>query len=145
MLRALVAGHVCIDLIPGLTGPVDVAPGGLVEVGPIALRPGGCVANGLPAGLEPEDAPLAAAGVAALKVSERGRLPHYDDVRSPRRAWTRRTGLAGTGASGGSSSGTRVTRSAVRRGSKLAVPARVLCLAGGRAWLWGWTWKERSR
>lgn len=45
MLRAVVAGHVCIDLIPGLTGPVDVAPGGLVEVGPMGFRPGGCVAN----------------------------------------------------------------------------------------------------
>jgi sugar/nucleoside kinase (ribokinase family) len=45
MLRAVVAGHVCIDLIPELAGPVDLAPGGLVEVGPIALRPGGCVAN----------------------------------------------------------------------------------------------------
>ena len=45
MRRALVAGHVCIDLIPALAGPVDLAPGGLVEVGPIALRPGGCVSN----------------------------------------------------------------------------------------------------
>jgi hypothetical protein len=36
MLRALVAGHVCIDLIPDLAGPVDVTPGGLVDVGPSA-------------------------------------------------------------------------------------------------------------
>lgn len=46
MLRALVAGHVCIDLIPQLAGPVDdLAPGGLAEVGPLTLRPGGCVSN----------------------------------------------------------------------------------------------------
>jgi hypothetical protein len=29
MPLALVAGHVCIDLIPDLAGPVDAAPGGL--------------------------------------------------------------------------------------------------------------------
>lgn len=45
MLRAVVAGHVCLDLIPSFTGPADVTAGTLVEVGSMAVRPGGCVAN----------------------------------------------------------------------------------------------------
>ena len=45
MHRALVAGHICVDLIPELLGPPDLSPGQLIDVGPLQLRPGGCVAN----------------------------------------------------------------------------------------------------
>lgn len=45
MFEAIVAGHLCVDLIPRLTASVEVAPGSLVAVGPLAMRPGGCVAN----------------------------------------------------------------------------------------------------
>jgi sugar/nucleoside kinase (ribokinase family) len=43
-LRVLVAGHVCVDLIPELRSSVP-RPGTLVEVGPVAIQVGGCVAN----------------------------------------------------------------------------------------------------
>ncbi len=45
MFRALVAGHLCIDLTPPLTRPPDVRPGTMLEVGPLRLSVGGCVAN----------------------------------------------------------------------------------------------------
>lgn len=41
----MVAGHVCLDVIPRLAGAVDLAPGRLVEAGPAVLAPGGAVAN----------------------------------------------------------------------------------------------------
>src|SRR5690348_2717080 len=45
MRSALVAGHVCVDLVPGLSHVPQVRPGELAEVGPLAVRAGGCVAN----------------------------------------------------------------------------------------------------
>ena len=52
---AVVAGHICLDVIPDLSGsPAETfqrafAPGRLVEVGPIAFSTGGPVTNtGLP-------------------------------------------------------------------------------------------------
>ena len=45
MFTALVAGHVCLDLIPELPRPADLTPGALAEIGPMRLGPGGCVAN----------------------------------------------------------------------------------------------------
>ncbi len=45
VLSALVAGHICVDLIPELRAPPDLSPGTLVDVGPLQFRPGGCVAN----------------------------------------------------------------------------------------------------
>ncbi len=45
MIKAIVAGHVCLDLVPALSRPVDVAPGALVEIGALVMRSGGCVAN----------------------------------------------------------------------------------------------------
>ncbi len=45
MLKAAVAGHICVDLIPELKRGETIVPGALVEVGPLAIRPGGCVAN----------------------------------------------------------------------------------------------------
>jgi sugar/nucleoside kinase (ribokinase family) len=50
-LPVLVAGHICLDLIPRLDGlPAGqfaslFQPGRLIEVGPIAFSTGGCVAN----------------------------------------------------------------------------------------------------
>ncbi len=45
MRTVTVAGHLCIDVIPRISSAVDVTPGSLVELGPLALEPGGCVAN----------------------------------------------------------------------------------------------------
>lgn len=43
-----VAGHLCVDLIPTLAVQVDedfLRPGALRAIGPLAMAPGGCVAN----------------------------------------------------------------------------------------------------
>ena len=45
MPSAIVAGHVCVDLIPELEALPDVGPGELAEVGPLTAAAGGCVAN----------------------------------------------------------------------------------------------------
>jgi sugar/nucleoside kinase (ribokinase family) len=50
VIDVVVAGHVCLDIIPSLsaaqTRPEDLfVPGGLVTVGPATLALGGCVAN----------------------------------------------------------------------------------------------------
>lgn len=42
---AVVAGHVCVDLAPGVGASVGLVPGRLYEVGPMRVSPGGCVAN----------------------------------------------------------------------------------------------------
>jgi sugar/nucleoside kinase (ribokinase family) len=41
----MVVGHVCADLRPKLTGGERIVPGAIAEVGPLDIRPGGCVAN----------------------------------------------------------------------------------------------------
>jgi sugar/nucleoside kinase (ribokinase family) len=41
----VVAGHVCLDVIPALADPVALRPGHLVTAGPAALSTGGAVAN----------------------------------------------------------------------------------------------------
>jgi sugar/nucleoside kinase (ribokinase family) len=45
MRRALVAGHVCVDLTPRLARLPASAAGALELVGPLDISPGGCVAN----------------------------------------------------------------------------------------------------
>lgn len=45
ILRAAVVGHICADLCPELGGDEQIIPGAIVEVGPLTVRPGGCVAN----------------------------------------------------------------------------------------------------
>jgi sugar/nucleoside kinase (ribokinase family) len=45
MSTALIAGHICIDLIPAVPSGLGIVPGELVNVGPMTLRAGGCVAN----------------------------------------------------------------------------------------------------
>ncbi len=44
-MRILVTGHVCLDLMPQLPAPPATTPGMLAEIGPMTVRPGGCVAN----------------------------------------------------------------------------------------------------
>jgi len=41
----IVGGHLCLDLVPALSGPPVIQPGRLVQVGPLALSAGGCVGN----------------------------------------------------------------------------------------------------
>lgn len=41
----VVAGHVCLDLVPGLGGSPSLRPGDLWPSGPLTLSAGGCVAN----------------------------------------------------------------------------------------------------
>ena len=45
MRRALVAGHVCVDLIPELGALPRSDPGELEQIGPLAMSAGGCVSN----------------------------------------------------------------------------------------------------
>ena len=40
-----VAGHLCLDIAPLLTEKARIDPGSLIEVGPLAITLGGCVAN----------------------------------------------------------------------------------------------------
>lgn len=42
---AVVAGHVCIDMLPTFTSDPTVTPGALAEVGALEMRAGGCVAG----------------------------------------------------------------------------------------------------
>lgn len=42
---AVVAGHVCVDLMPALRRLPSLDAGSLSEVGPLVIRAGGCVAN----------------------------------------------------------------------------------------------------
>jgi sugar/nucleoside kinase (ribokinase family) len=41
----IVAGHLCLDLIPTLPGEVRYTPGTLASVGPVTVSTGGCVPN----------------------------------------------------------------------------------------------------
>ncbi len=45
MVEALVAGHICLDIIPGFLGKVAFDPGRLIEVGEAMLSTGGAVSN----------------------------------------------------------------------------------------------------
>jgi sugar/nucleoside kinase (ribokinase family) len=63
----LVAGHLCIDITPELTGVPELVPGQLYEIGSAELTLGGCVAN---TGLA-----LAAAGVPTRVCSRLGNDP----------------------------------------------------------------------
>lgn len=45
MREIMVAGHICADLAPELPIGVGVVPGQLTHVGPLRIRPGGCVVN----------------------------------------------------------------------------------------------------
>lgn len=41
----VVAGHLCLDVIPEFKGPSDIVPGCLIEVGPARFSTGGTVSN----------------------------------------------------------------------------------------------------
>ena len=45
MRSVVVAGHVCVDFVPEIPVGAATAPGELLEVGPLAVAAGGCVAN----------------------------------------------------------------------------------------------------
>lgn len=45
MTTIAIAGHICVDLAPSIGHSPRVEPGTLVDVGPLALSLGGCVAN----------------------------------------------------------------------------------------------------
>lgn len=45
MSIVLVAGHLCLDVIPALAGTLEFSPGRLVEAGPATLNTGGAVSN----------------------------------------------------------------------------------------------------
>ena len=45
MSPVLVAGHLCLDVIPALSGAVELLPGRLIEAGPVTLSTGGAVSN----------------------------------------------------------------------------------------------------
>lgn len=45
MSTVLVAGHLCLDVIPALPGTVELMPGRLIEAGPVTLSTGGAVSN----------------------------------------------------------------------------------------------------
>jgi sugar/nucleoside kinase (ribokinase family) len=43
--EVVVAGHVCLDMIPVLSGPAGLEPGRLLEIGPAEMSTGGAVPN----------------------------------------------------------------------------------------------------
>jgi len=45
MQRAVIAGHICLDVIPGIDHAFEPEPGRLFEVGPALMSTGGAVAN----------------------------------------------------------------------------------------------------
>lgn len=45
MFQAAVVGHLCVDFSPTLDRRIEPVPGQLLQVGPLGVRPGGCVAN----------------------------------------------------------------------------------------------------
>ncbi|SFN36440.1 carbohydrate kinase family protein [Mycetocola miduiensis] len=45
MRRVVIAGHICVDITPGLLATTRIEPGRLFEVGALAMSLGGCVAN----------------------------------------------------------------------------------------------------
>lgn len=45
MKGVILAGHLCLDLIPTLPGGLRLAPGTLANVGPVTVSTGGCVPN----------------------------------------------------------------------------------------------------
>jgi len=45
MGEIVVAGHICVDLAPGLSSSARIDPGALIDTGPMRISLGGCVAN----------------------------------------------------------------------------------------------------
>ena len=45
MKKIALAGHICLDLIPKVRPDIQVAPGRLIEIGPLTMKIGGCVGN----------------------------------------------------------------------------------------------------
>jgi len=45
MPEIVVAGHICLDIVPGIATAAELLPGRLFEVGPAAVSVGGAVGN----------------------------------------------------------------------------------------------------
>lgn len=45
MAEVIVAGHICLDVIPALVGGAELIPGRMIQAGPVTLATGGAVAN----------------------------------------------------------------------------------------------------
>ena len=45
MKAIIVAGHICVDIVPRLPASAVIEPGKLIEIGPLSITLGGCVAN----------------------------------------------------------------------------------------------------
>lgn len=73
MAEALVAGHICLDIIPELGGHVAFEPGRLIEAGPAVLSTGGAVSN---TGIA-----LSRLGVETQLLGKIGRGPFGDVIR----------------------------------------------------------------
>lgn len=73
MAEALVAGHICLDIIPELGSQVAFEPGRLIEAGPAVLSTGGAVSN---TGLT-----LSRLGVETRLLGKIGRGPFGDVIR----------------------------------------------------------------
>ena len=43
--KIIIAGHICLDIHPHLSGPADARPGQLLKIGPATVTTGGAVAN----------------------------------------------------------------------------------------------------
>lgn len=79
----IVAGHICLDIIPEFIGSSLPAPGALTQIGPAAFAPGGAVAN-VGVALAKLGAPtrlIAAVGVDPMGRILRLLLPSNADVR----------------------------------------------------------------
>jgi sugar/nucleoside kinase (ribokinase family) len=64
MRSALIAGHICVDLIPTLSAVPTAGPGKLTQIGPLRMSAGGCVSN--------TGATLAALGAPVTAVADAG-------------------------------------------------------------------------
>jgi sugar/nucleoside kinase (ribokinase family) len=73
MAEALVAGHICLDIIPELGASVAFEPGRLIEAGPAVLSTGGAVSN---TGIA-----LSRLGVETQLLGKIGRGPFGDVIR----------------------------------------------------------------
>lgn len=70
MHSVVIAGHVCVDFIPELPEASAVRPGELLEIGPLTVQAGGCVAN-------------TGGDLAALGADVRGTVPRSIWLRRP--------------------------------------------------------------
>jgi len=44
-MQIVVAGNICVDLLPAIPEAISISPGRITGIGPLAFQPGGCVFN----------------------------------------------------------------------------------------------------